>query len=197
MSFYNDPISAEAHSFMNDLMDSDPGHRLTAKQFMKHAWLVGINAPQMVQKQAGMSEQTEFIALSLFRQIVSDLFENQFKKLTAEQFMFLKDMFAQYDDADDGSIEFKQFKEVLLESNILNLDELEIANAFNDLDETKVTKINYKCLIDALIHDYMVNTDQRLYVAFRDLDEDEDGKIKTQQLMDTIRRLNIYGKHQQ
>eukprot|EP01083_Nonionella_stella_P270686 916752_1 len=89
MSFYNNPISAEAHSFMNDLMDSDPGYRLTAKQFMKHAWLVGINAPQMVQKQAGMSEQTEFIALSLFRQIVSDLFENQFKKLTAEQFMFL------------------------------------------------------------------------------------------------------------
>eukprot|EP01083_Nonionella_stella_P147990 467798_1 len=196
MAFYNDPISAEAHSFMEDLMDNDESKRLSAKECMYHPWLV--DAPEWEPNNAIVkSEQTEFIALSLFRQIVSDLFEHQFKQLTAEQFMFLKGMFAQYDDADDGRIAFKQFEEVLLESNILNLDELQIKNAFKNLDQTKVTKINYKCLIDELIHDYMVNTDQRLYEAFRALDEDEDGKIKMEQLMDVMKQLNIYGKHQQ
>ena len=44
--------------------------------------------------------------------------------------------------------------------------------------------------MDELIHDYVINIDMRLYRAFRDLDDDEDGKIKTAQLKAKIYEIN-------
>ena len=40
----------------------------------------------------------------------------------------------------------------------------------------------------------MIASDQRLYEAFRELDDDEDGKIKIDQLKSKIKQMGMYGK---
>merc|ERR1711902_128454 len=46
---------------------------------------------------------------------------------------------------------------------------------------------------NAAIHDYLVASDVRLYEAFRDLDENESGKIEIDVLKRKMRELNPYG----
>ena len=49
-------------------------------------------------------------------------------------------------------------------------------------------------MVNAAVHDYLIASDQRLYEAFRDLDDDEDGKIKTAELKKKIKEMDVYGK---
>merc|ERR1712087_484691 len=63
-----------------------------------------------------------------------------------------------------------------------------------ELDVAKIGEINFEALVNAAVHDYLIASDQRLYEAFRDLDDDEDGKIKTSQLKEKIQQMNVYGK---
>ena len=46
--------------------------------------------------------------------------------------------------------------------------------------------------LNAAVHDYLVASDQRLYQVFRDLDEDEDGKIKMEQIEAKLKELKLY-----
>ena len=49
-------------------------------------------------------------------------------------------------------------------------------------------------MLNAAVHDYLIASDQRLYEAFRELDDDEDGKIKISQLKNKIKQMGVYGK---
>ncbi len=47
-------------------------------------------------------------------------------------------------------------------------------------------------MLCALVHDYMLAMDGKLYEAFRELDEDDDGKITIKELEMKIKELNVY-----
>merc|ERR1719445_112875 len=62
----------------------------------------------------------------------------------------------------------------MMASKDLNLGEEDIKKMFQELDVGKIGEINFE--------------------AFRDLDDDEDGKIKTEQLKAKIKQMDLYGK---
>merc|ERR1711933_259058 len=72
-------------------------------------------------------------------------------------------------------------------------NENDIKKMFQELDAAKIGEIDFDALVNAAVHDYLIASDQRLYEAFRDLDDDEDGKIKTSELKEKIKQLDIYG----
>merc|ERR1712204_153367 len=65
---------------------------------------------------------------------------------------------------------------------------------FEAMDVAKLGEIDFSALVNAAVHDYLIASDQRLYEAFRDLDDDEDGKIKTSELKEKLRQMDVYGK---
>merc|ERR1719384_1461795 len=73
------------------------------------------------------------------------------------------------------------------------LDKGKIQQMFNGLDTANGGEIEFANLLNAAVHDYLVASDVRLYKAFRELDENESGKIQTEVLKKKIRELNPYG----
>merc|ERR1719410_2027095 len=57
--------------------------------------------------------------------------------------------------------------------------------------------IQFSDLLNALVYDYLISCDERLYDAFRKLDDDNDGKITTQQLKEKLKVLDPLGEWDQ
>merc|ERR1712190_494285 len=76
----------------------------------------------------------------------------------------------------------------------MNLNENDIKKMFQELDVAKIGEIDFDALANAAVHDYLIASDQRLYEAFRDLGDGEDGKIKISQLKEKIKQMDVYGK---
>merc|ERR1712241_919818 len=75
----------------------------------------------------------------------------------------------------------------------LNLDEDRVKTMFEEMDVSHQGEIEFGNLLNAAVHDYLIASDVRLYKAFRDLDENETGKIQTKVLKNKIREMNPYG----
>jgi len=81
----------------------------------------------------------------------------------------------------------------MLKAKDLNLDEDRIKTMFEEMDVSHQGEIEFGNLLNAAVHDYLIASDVRLYKAFRDLDENETGKIQTKVLKNKIREMNPYG----
>jgi hypothetical protein len=80
----------------------------------------------------------------------------------------------------------------MLKCNGLKLNKNKIAKMFAELDVCGSGEIAFECLLDAFVHDYLIESDVRLYEAFRDLDEEESGKIQLSLLKKKICEMNVY-----
>merc|ERR1711994_1101885 len=60
--------------------------------------------------------------------------------------------------------------------------------------DQKQRGIKFADLLNALVHDYLVACDERLYAAFRQLDDDDDGKIYTSQLKQKLKAMDPLGE---
>merc|ERR1712154_290844 len=56
------------------------------------------------------------------------------------------------------------------------------------------TGIKFSDLLNALVYDYLIACDERLYDAFRKLDDDNDGKITTKELKDKLQQIDPLGE---
>merc|ERR1712228_1063446 len=54
--------------------------------------------------------------------------------------------------------------------------------------------IQFSDLLNALVYDYLISCDERLYDAFRKLDDDNDGKITTKELKEKLKVLDPLGE---
>eukprot|EP00483_Globobulimina_turgida_P002414 UN02417 len=111
-----------------------------------------------------------------------------------QHFENLKKLFKALDKDGNGTIDYQESKAGMVNSKDLNLNEQEIKKMFTELDVGNIGEINFEALVNAAVHDYLIAFDQRLYEAFRDLDDDEDGKIKTSQLKQKLKQMDMYGK---
>merc|ERR1712129_597579 len=67
-------------------------------------------------------------------------------------------------------------------------DEKEEASEENEIG------IQFSDLLNALVYDYLIAWDERLYDAFRKLEDDNDGKITTKELKEKLRMLDPLGE---
>merc|ERR1711933_290822 len=135
-----------------------------------------------------------FATSNQFKHAITALFRDKYEKMRPSHFDNLKKLFKRLDTDKNGTIDYEEFKKGMLDSKDMNLNEDDIKKMFQELDVAKIGEINFEALVNAAVHDYLIASDQRLYEAFRDLDDDEDGKIKTSQLKEKIKQMDVYGK---
>jgi len=209
------PVSEGARDLMSKLMEMDTSKRFTAKEALQHPWIRhdGKSNKELKKelkkgKEQGLedldSKENEitaevgyqfanFATSNQFKHAISALFRDKFEKMRPQNFDNLKKLFAKLDTDKSGTLDYEEFKKGMLESKDLNLQEEDIKKMFTALDANKLGQIDFNSMVNAAVHDYLIASDQRLYEAFRDLDDDEDGKIKTDQMKAKIKQMDIYG----
>eukprot|EP00484_Ammonia_sp_Unknown_P011270 CAMPEP_0197081360 /NCGR_PEP_ID=MMETSP1384-20130603/214599_1 /TAXON_ID=29189 /ORGANISM="Ammonia sp." /LENGTH=263 /DNA_ID=CAMNT_0042520255 /DNA_START=44 /DNA_END=832 /DNA_ORIENTATION=- len=210
------PASDGAKDLMTKLIESDTSKRLSAKEALQHPWIVheGKTAKEVrkdeKRKQASLLDDLKlddsvisksvgyqlanFSSGNQFKHAVAALFRNKYQKMRPQHFENLKKLFQKLDTNGSGTIDYEEFKGGMINSKDLNMDEADIKKMFEELDVAKVGEIDFEALVNAAVHDYLIANDQRLYEAFRDLDDDEDGKIQTSQLKEKLKQMDMYGK---
>merc|ERR1719474_1568548 len=204
-----DRLSAEGREFMVKLMEKDTAKRLTAKEALQHPWLKEGKSPKAAsaadpsaepddQKVADMNvfaveELANFATGKDFKYAVTPLFREQYKNMRPRHFEELSKQFAALDADGDGKISYKDFEHGMLQISGLALDKKTIKQIFDGLDANKIGQIEFGDMLNAAVHDYLVQSDARLYEAFRDLDKNDEGKIATAQLKAKIKEMNPYG----
>merc|ERR1712048_1424865 len=208
------PISEDARDLMAKLMESDTAKRLSAKEALQHSFILnlgktkkeikkiekkkmnddekGDDAEDVITKELGYA-MANFATGNQFKHAITALFRDQYEKMRPSHFENLKKLFKKLDTDANGTIDYEEFKQGMLKSKDMNLNEDDIKKMFQELDVAKIGEINFEALVNAAVHDYLIASDQRLYEAFRDLDDDEDGKIKISQLKEKITQMDVYG----
>merc|ERR1712130_424849 len=116
-------------------------------------------------------------------------------KIRPKHFENLKKIFCELDKDKDGVISYEEFEEGMLKCKELKFDKTKIIRMFSSLLGNE-QGINFKNLLNAAVHDYLVESDVRLYEAFRELDFNDTGNIKTNDLKNKIREMRMYDDSQ-
>eukprot|EP01084_Bolivina_argentea_P218331 370528_1 len=190
-------LSKNGLDFIANLLENDVAKRLTALEAINHPWLKGnddikINI-EMNNKENDINFLSHFSESYIFKFIIAQIFGDQYENMKPTHFQQLKKLFIASDENGTGKISYAIFEDVLLKLSDLNWNRGKLNSMFQELDKYNEPQIEYKSLLNAIVHDYLVTTDQMLYKSFRDLDENETGKIKSVILKKKMRDLNMYG----
>jgi len=202
-----DRLSAEGRDFMVKLMEKDTAKRLTAKEALQHEWLavvkkkkesgagpMGTEAPGPTVNVVQVEEMANFATGNDFKYAIAALFRDQYKNMRPKHFEELRNQFAALDANGDGKISYNDFEKGMVDlSGDLQLDEETIKRIFDGLDSKNIGQIEFGDMLNAAVHDYLVQSDARLHEAFRDLDKNDEGKIATKALKEKIKEVNPYG----
>merc|ERR1719474_2448813 len=199
--------------FMAKLMEMDVAKRLTAKEALQHEGLrekaMDLDVLPAEQKTNdsisefhGMQDIFDLLQVDAFanfatgndfKYAVTPLFREQYKNMRPRHFEELSKQFAALDADGDGKISYKDFEHGMLQISGLALDKKTIKQIFDGLDANKIGQIEFGDMLNAAVHDYLVQSDARLHEAFRDLDKIATGKVGTAQLKAKIKEMNPYG----
>eukprot|EP01083_Nonionella_stella_P310932 1106837_1 len=183
-------LSKDGMDFMAHLMETDVAKRLTAKEALQHPWLVdGMGECEL---NLNGLEFANFATCHKFKYAMCGLFREQYKKMRPKHFEQLQHIFREMDLDGNGRISYDEFEEGMFKCKDLKLDRDRIRIMFKELDVTKEGEIEFNCLLDAVVHDYLVESDARLREAFSELDENESGRLEIELLKTKIREMNAY-----
>jgi len=194
-----DRLSDVGRDFMVRLMEKDTAKRMTAKEALQHEWLKEKDVDE--QKVADsekmdilqVEELANFATGKDFKYAVTALFRDQYQNMRPNHFEELKKQFEALDKDGDGKISYQDFERGMMQTKGLKLDKETIKKIFDGLDINNFGQIRFEDMVNAAVHDYLVQSDARLYEAFRDLDKENDGKIATKDLKTKIQEMNPYG----
>eukprot|EP01083_Nonionella_stella_P310930 1106829_1 len=183
-------LSKDGMDFMAHLMETDVAKRLTAKEALQHPWLVdGMGECEL---NLNGLEFANFATCHKFKYAMCGLFREQYKKMRPKHFEQLQHIFREMDLDGNGRISYDEFEEGMFKCKDLKLDRDRIRIMFKELDVTKEGEIEFNCLLDAVVHDYLVESDARLREAFGELDENGSGRLEVELLKTKIREMNAY-----
>jgi len=96
----------------------------------------------------------------------------------------------------DGIVSYEEFAKSVAKVKDINIEPQYIKKIFEELNVNNDAKgICFEDLLNALVNDYLIQCDERLYAAFRELDSDDDGKITTAQLKEALQNLDPLGEY--
>jgi len=203
------PVSQEVKHLISKLLEYKVKDRYTAGEALGHPWILNLGLPKDAKDRvpkdpnnSGMgSEQAKtlitklakFNADSQFKLVVVKLFRQQFERLRPKHFNQLEALFNKMDTDGDGIVSYEEFENAVSEADGVNIEKKHIQQIFENINTSK-KGIRFSDLLNALVHDYLVSCDERLYAAFRELDDDDDGKITTAQLKEKLKEYDPLGE---
>jgi len=88
----------------------------------------------------------------------------------------------------------KNLKKAISSIPQLPISNKEIRAMFKELNVGEMKGIRFEDLLNAVVHDYLVACDERLYSAFAELDTDDDGSITVTELKNKLKELDPLGE---
>ncbi|KAI2506162.1 hypothetical protein MHU86_8297 [Fragilaria crotonensis] len=164
-------ISDDAKAFVASLLKMDPAQRMTARAAAQHPFIsmsmrLSILRPppeishKVKRNLVRYAESTDFKKIALL--VIA-------RKMSTEEILDLRGVFAEFDTSNDGTVSFDEFKEAL---SRLEYTEQDLEHTFRSIDVNHTGNILYTGNID----------NRRLADAFHELDEDGSGYISREDL---------------
>ncbi len=202
------PVSKEAKDFISHLLESDVGKRYSANEALHHPWIVSNRkemekpfSPHMVTTLAKFSNTCQL------KLVIVKLFRTRFREMRPYRFEQLKDSFQKMDKNGDGIISYREFEKSLLacakckkgkgkgKGKREPLKKKYIKDIFDELNVSGAKRgIRFEDLLNAVVYDFLVASDQRLCNAFRELGDDENGEISIKELKRKLKEMDSLGK---
>ena len=191
--------SDSVRDLISKLLQKSVRKRYTAEEAILHPWIVNRKKNNDTDMHV-ISRLVRFNNVCQFKLVITKIFRNQFYKMRPEHFHQLEQLFIRFDKNNDGILSYNEFECALNEIKEINIDKKHIRSIYNQLsnennnNELSVNGIQFSDLLNALVYDYLIACDERLYDAFRKLDDDNDGKITTKQLKQKLKEIDPLGE---
>ena len=179
-------------------------NRYTAAEALKHEWVakegkVGdTESEEEINPEAAkslVSALAKFSNTCQFKLVVVKLFREQFETMRPQHFHQLEELFTKMDTDGDGVVSYEEFEAAVANVKEINIEKKYIEQIFENVNsDQKKRGIKFADLLNAVVYDYLVASDERLYAAFRALDDDDDGRITTEQLKAKLKENDPLGE---
>lgn len=175
-------VSKEAKDFVKHLLEVDPNKRWNAQKALNSAWL---------------KKEADMVHVKLGKDVIEDLEHNgletyqessDLKKLalhviahksTTEEIFKLRAAFDEFDENNDGTITYKEFKSALAKSGY---DQKSIDSMFKSVDVDGSGSVGYTEFLAATLETQGRVEEQRIAEAFDLFDIDGDGFVSKDEL---------------
>eukprot|EP01083_Nonionella_stella_P098329 276473_1 len=173
----------EVKDLISKLLQRQVRKRYTAKEALTHPWIVNrANNDDTDLNKHIVSRLVGFNNVCQFKLVITKIFRNQFYKMRPEHFHQLEQLFIQFDTNNDGILSFSEFEQAIKSIKDINIDNKHLETIYKQLtasqhlwhhnDPNKNNQqapigIQFSDLLNALVYDYLIACDERLYDAFR------------------------------
>jgi len=182
------------------LLTKDVTTRYSANEGLNHSWIIkgGVTTDESIEKPIIPKEMLTMLAkfsnTCQFKLVVVKLFRKEFQRMRPDHFHQLEKIFERMDTDGDGVVSYEEFEKAVSSIPQLPISSKEIRAMFKELNVGEMKGIRFEDLLNAVVHDYLVACDERLYAAFAELDTDDDGFITVQELKDKLKELDPLGE---
>eukprot|EP00339_Tiarina_fusa_P000908 CAMPEP_0116998546 /NCGR_PEP_ID=MMETSP0472-20121206/1577_1 /TAXON_ID=693140 ORGANISM="Tiarina fusus, Strain LIS" /NCGR_SAMPLE_ID=MMETSP0472 /ASSEMBLY_ACC=CAM_ASM_000603 /LENGTH=556 /DNA_ID=CAMNT_0004697725 /DNA_START=11 /DNA_END=1681 /DNA_ORIENTATION=+ len=182
---YWDPVSDEAKDMIDKLLVLDPKKRMNAAEALQHKWLS--KEFKLTDRMAAQETKTlvedSLLAYKETSQLKKIALNVIAHKSSAEDILDLRKLFDQYDEGNDGTISFDEFRKALEASNY---PEKEVKEIFKSIDVNQNGHIMYTEFIAAALTSQANIEEERIAEAFDRLDSDDSGYISRENLKEFL-----------
>ncbi|GAB4846161.1 Calcium-dependent protein kinase 33 [Ancistrocladus abbreviatus] len=180
-------ISNSAKDLVRKMLTQDPKKRITATQVLEHPWLKDGAASDKPIDSAVLSRMKQFRAMNKFKKLALKVIA---ENLSGDEIQGLKQMFANIDTDNSGSITYEELKEGLARLGS-KLTEAEVKQLMEAADVDGDGTIDYIEFITATMHKYRLETEEHLHKAFQYFDKDNSGYITRDELEGAMEEYGI------
>ncbi|GMH05742.1 hypothetical protein Nepgr_007582 [Nepenthes gracilis] len=180
-------ISNSAKDLVRRMLTPDPKRRITASQVLEHPWLREGQASDKPIDSAVLSRLKQFRTMNKFKKLALKVIA---ENLSEDEIQGLKQMFANIDTDNSGTITYEELKEGLARLGS-KLTELEVKQLMEAADVDGDGSIDYIEFITATMHRYRLETEEHLSRAFQYFDKDNSGFITSDELEVAMKEYGI------
>ncbi|KAG4213801.1 hypothetical protein ERO13_A01G079700v2 [Gossypium hirsutum] len=172
-------ISESAKDLVRQMLTQDPKKRITSTQVLEHPWIrEGGSASDKPIDSAVLSRMKQFRRMNKLKQLALKVIA---ENLSSEEIQGLKQMFANIDTDNSGTITYEELKTGLARLGS-KLTEAEVQQLMEAADVDGNGSIDYIEFITATMHRHRLERDEHLYKAFQHFDKDNSGYITRDEL---------------
>lgn len=171
-------ISNNAKDLVRKMLTQDPKKRITSNQVLQHPWLREGEASDKPIDSAVLSRMKQFRAMNKLKKMALKVIA---ENLNEEEIKGLKQMFANIDTDNSGTITYEELKAGLAKLGS-KLTEAEVKQLMEAADVDGNGSIDYVEFITATMHRHRLERDEHLYKAFSYFDKDNSGYITRDEL---------------
>ncbi|KAJ4981554.1 hypothetical protein NE237_032391 [Protea cynaroides] len=181
-------ISNIAKDLVRKMLTQDPKKRITSSQILEHPWLrEDGDVSDKPLDSAVLSRMKQFRAMNKLKKLALKVIA---ENLSEEEIKGLKQMFANMDTDNSGTITYEELKTGLARLGS-KLSETEVRQLMEAADVDGNGTIDYIEFITATMHRHRLERDEHLYKAFQFFDTDNSGFITRDELETAMKEYGM------